>query len=294
MIREVNNIDKSQQNYKILNIIGIGGIHILFFYCVYQLIGAKWQTIIFMITMGLYSNIGVTAGTHRLWCHKTYKAKLPLRIFLMIGYVLAGENSIYNWSRDHRIHHKFCDTDADPYNSKRGFWYSHVGWLLMTKNKETFEKGKSLDTSDLLKDPVVAFNEKYFYIITYSLFLTEFLIPYLFWNEKLLFAFSSMIVRYTLVLNGTWSVNSFAHMFGTKPYNRFLSSVETLFVSLLTSGEGWHNYHHTFPYDFKASEYGKYNLTTSFLLLMKKLGQVYETKEATKEMIENTIERHGN
>lgn len=63
---------------------------------------------------------GITAGAHRLWAHRTYKAKLPLRILLAIFQTMAFQNHIYEWVRDHRAHHKFTDTDADPHNASRG------------------------------------------------------------------------------------------------------------------------------------------------------------------------------
>lgn len=63
---------------------------------------------------------GITAGAHRLWAHRTYKAKLPLRILLCIFQTMAFQNHIYEWVRDHRVHHKFTDTDADPHNARRG------------------------------------------------------------------------------------------------------------------------------------------------------------------------------
>lgn len=69
------------------------------------------------------SALGITAGAHRLWSHKSYQAKWPLRLFLMIGQSLAGQHTIFSWSRDHRVHHKFSDTDADPHNCKRGFFF---------------------------------------------------------------------------------------------------------------------------------------------------------------------------
>lgn len=74
--------------------------------------------------LAIYAGIGITAGAHRLWSHRSYKAKLPLRIFLMIGQTIAGQNSVYTWCRDHRMHHKFSETDADPHNSKRGFFFA--------------------------------------------------------------------------------------------------------------------------------------------------------------------------
>lgn len=103
---------------------------------------------------------GVTAGAHRLWAHRTYKAKLPLRILLAILQTVAFQNHIYEWVRDHRLHHKYTDTDADPHNATRGFFFSHIGWLMLKKHKDVKEKGKNLDCSDLLEDPVVRFQKK--------------------------------------------------------------------------------------------------------------------------------------
>lgn len=71
------------------------------------------------------------------------------------------QNDIYEWSRDHRVHHKYSETDADPHNAKRGFFFAHVGWLFMRKHRDVIEKGKRLDFSDLLADPVVVFQRKW-------------------------------------------------------------------------------------------------------------------------------------
>lgn len=110
--------------------------------------------------MGGIGGFGVTAGAHRYWCHKAYKANLPLQIILMLCFVSSGQNTIYDWVRDHRIHHKYSETDADPHNAKRGFFFSHVGWLMMKKHPQVFKKGRSVYMDDIAKDPVVQFQEK--------------------------------------------------------------------------------------------------------------------------------------
>lgn len=108
----------------------------------------------------VWNGLGIGCGAHRLWTHRAYKAKLPLRIFLAIGQSIAGQNCIYIWSRDHRIHHKYSDTNADPHNVRRGFFFSHVGWLMTKKHPEVKEKGQKIDLSDLRADPVVKFQER--------------------------------------------------------------------------------------------------------------------------------------
>lgn len=71
------------------------------------------------------------------------------------------QNCLWVWIRDHRQHHKYSDTDADPHNSSRGFFFCHVGWLMMKKHPEVFRKGKDIDMSDINQDPIVMFQKKY-------------------------------------------------------------------------------------------------------------------------------------
>ena len=75
--------------------------------------------------------------------------------------LLLLQNDIYEWSRDHRVHHKFSETDADPHNARRGFFFAHVGWLLCKKHPQVKERGKTVDMSDLLQDPIVVYQRKY-------------------------------------------------------------------------------------------------------------------------------------
>lgn len=114
-----------------------------------------------MLIYSYFGAVGITAGAHRLWAHKCYKAKWPLRLILMFGQTMAFQNHIYEWVRDHRVHHKFTDTDADPHNSKRGFFFSHMGWLMVRKHVDVMDKGKTVDMSDLEQDSIVMWQKKY-------------------------------------------------------------------------------------------------------------------------------------
>lgn len=102
----------------------------------------------------------MTAGAHRLWTHRSYKAKWPLRLILIIFNTVAFQNDVFQWVRDHHLHHKFCDTNADPYTNSRGFFFAHIGWLLCKKHPEISAKGKLLDLSDIKADPFVMFQRK--------------------------------------------------------------------------------------------------------------------------------------
>ena len=171
--------------------------------------------------MGETSNLGVIPGAHRLWTHRTYKAKLPLRIFLMLCNCIANQNSIYVWARDHRVHHKFTDTHADPHNINRGFFFAHMGWLLCRKHPDVIKKGKTVDMSDLENEDVVVFQRKYFRYLTFilSIFIPT-VVPWYFWGEHLYVSFClATMFRYVVSLHATWLVNSVAHLWGTKPYD---------------------------------------------------------------------------
>ena len=107
------------------NVIGMGFLHIMAihgFYCALTVEGRfkdYWKTIVWFWFIAFSSSIGVLTGAHRLWAHRGYKAKWPLRVILMILETMALQNDIYEWCRDHRVHHKYSDTDADPHNSNR-------------------------------------------------------------------------------------------------------------------------------------------------------------------------------
>ncbi|XP_018058551.1 PREDICTED: acyl-CoA Delta(11) desaturase-like isoform X1 [Atta colombica] len=238
--------------------------------------------------------IGVTAGTHRLWSHRSYKAKWPMRLILMIFQTIAFQDTIYQWARDHRVHHKFTDTDADPYNARRGFFFSHIGWLLIRKHPDIVIKGATIDCSDLMQDPLVMFQKKWYrYLMPLCAFIIPMLVPWWAWNENLWYSWHLTICRYCITLNITWLVNSVAHKWGMKPYDKSLSSTENIGVSLLTCGEGWHNYHHAFPWDYKMAEIGnyKFNLAKTFIDFFAYIGLAYDLKTVSVDVIKKRVLR---
>ena len=84
----------------------------------------QWQTLVWSFLLSFWSGIGVTGGVHRLWAHRSYKAHWTIRTFLMLMYSISNQGSIYHWVRDHRVHHKFSETDADPHNVRNEYIHS--------------------------------------------------------------------------------------------------------------------------------------------------------------------------
>ena len=125
-------------------------------------------------------------------------------------------------------------------------------------------------------------------------FVLPTLIPHLFWGESLTTAYFMAVVRYVAVLHFTWLVNSAAHFYGMKPYDRTIGPTENMAVSVLAMGEGFHNYHHTFPYDYSTSEWGgSYNVTTIFIEAMAAIGQAYDLRRASEETVKARAARTG-
>lgn len=274
------------------NVLAFVLLHLGAFYGIYVM---TFKTLIGVIILGYMSIVGITGGAHRLWSHRSYKARLPLRIYLMILQTFAIQNHIYEWSRDHRLHHKYSETEADPHNANRGFFFAHMGWLMVKKHPEVKEKGKTIDMSDLLKDPVVVFQKKYYYQLVILSIILSIVLPVYLWGESAWNAFFTMFCfRYIISLHGTWLVNSAAHMWGNRPYDRFINPRESMAVHIFGMGEGFHNFHHTFPWDYRTGEWGwKYNITACFLDCMQWLGLAYDMKKVSPEMIQQRKERTG-
>ncbi|KAJ3641784.1 hypothetical protein Zmor_028262 [Zophobas morio] len=272
-------------------------LHVAAFYGIYYFFtAAKALTLLYSFITVSISSLGVTMGAHRLWAHRSYKAKFPLRVLLMICQTVALQNDVYEWVRDHRVHHKFTDTDADPHNSNRGFFFSHMGWLLVKKHRDVYTKGKGVPMDDVAADPVVMFQRKYYLILApLFCFILPSLIPCWFWNENFNVSWHVNIFRYLVVLHGTWCVNSAAHMWGSKPFDKNINACDNRAVAFVGFGEGWHNYHHVFPWDYKAAELGNYSMngSTAVLDFMAKIGWAYDLKTVNVEMVANRAKRTG-
>ena len=279
------------------NVFGMALLHLFAAYGFF--VGAPattWGNWLFFTVYFLFSGFGVTAGAHRLWTHRSYKAHIVYRIMLMLFNCISMQNDVLEWSRDHRVHHKYSETDADPHNAKRGFFFAHVGWLLMKKHPQVIIKGQQIDMSDLKADPVLRFQHKFFYpMALFFALVVPLLVPWYFWGDSLLHCFCFTVVfRYVFLLHATWLVNSAAHLWGTHPYDEGLKPAENYFVSITAIGEGFHNYHHAFPYDYSTSEFGPFfNVTTAFIDIFAGLGLVWGRKKVSQAAVLARKKRTG-
>jgi len=244
------------------------------------------KTILFSFVLWWGSGLGITAGVHRLWSHRSYEANFMARFFLMLMNSIANQGSIYHWARDHRVHHKYSETSADPHNATRGFFFAHIGWLYVKKHEDIVKAGRELNFDDLKRDPIVMFQKKLDpWFALYMCYVMPAQVASYLWGEDFWNAFFvAGGLRYCIVLHFTWLVNSAAHLYGDHPYDPLSYPAENPIVSLCAVGEGWHNWHHKYPYDYAASEHGwtsQFNPTKMFIDTLAYLGAVKGRKRAT-------------
>lgn len=208
-----------------------------------------WQIAAMIIGIG-FCEISITAGYHRLWSHRAYEAHWLVRLIFAIGGTFATQNSILHWASDHRIHHRHVDNNKkDPYSAKRGFWYSHIGWML--RNYGVNDDPEYKNCRDLQKDPIVMFQHRHYLPLVLA---ANFGIPLLLgiWHGDILgMLLLAGVARLFIAHHFTFFINSLAHVWGKQPYSDANSSKDNALIAYLTMGEGYHNYHHSFQRDYR-------------------------------------------
>ena len=177
-------------------------LHIASGYGIYAgIFHARYLTFMFNYLYLILTGLGITAGAHRLWAHRSYEASRATRILLMLFNCGALQNDIYEWCRDHRVHHKFSETDADPHDSRRGFFFAHIGWLMCRKHPEVSRKGGTVSMQDLADDAIIQFQRRYYKLLaTFFTFILPSYIPCVCWNENAYVSIFICTTRYTLLL----------------------------------------------------------------------------------------------
>jgi stearoyl-CoA desaturase (delta-9 desaturase) len=202
----------------------------------------------FFILLGA-NGMSITCGYHRLFAHATYEAHPVLRIAYLLFGAMALQNSALNWSAAHRVHHRHIDDpERDPYCARRGFWFSHIGWML--RNYPSGEPDFSC-VRDLERDPLVMWQHRHYFPLALAMNLA---LPLLLgWTSgDVLGTFLlAGVLRLVVSHHATFFINSLAHMRGAQPYTHDNTARDNAIVALLTYGEGYHNFHHLFPNDYR-------------------------------------------
>ena len=229
---------------------------------------SAWVSLFFLLAL---SSLGITAGYHRLWAHRAYEAALPLKILLMIGGTFAVQNSILFWASGHRTHHRHVDdVDQDPYSIKRGFWYAHLGWMIRDHSPS---EPDYKNAPDLINDKLVMFQHKYYVPMVIAVHVgllggVGWAVGDV-WGVVLLGGLLRLIISHHV----TFFINSLCHMWGKRPYTDENTARDNFVLAILTWGEGYHNYHHIFQYDYRNGvKWWQYDPTKWLIWTSSKLG----------------------
>ena len=217
----------------------------------------------------------ITAGYHRYFAHRSYRLGRVAQFLMALGGTTAMQKGPLWWAAHHRDHHRYSDTDRDVHSPTRGFWWSHVGWILCDKYGSTDESR----VKDLAKYPELRWLNRHDSVGPLALAVGCFAIG----------GWSGLVIGFglstVLLWHGTFLVNSLAHVVGRRRYVTSDTSRNSLVIALLTNGEGWHNNHHHYQASARQS-FRWYQWDPSFyvLWLLSKVGIVRDLKTPTPEI----------
>lgn len=194
-----------------------------------------------VLTFLLFGIVGVNAGYHRYFSHRSYETNRFFSILMALIGTLTTLGSIISWAAIHRYHHLHADKIEDPHSPK------HIGvWNAYTYNWSRANISRKF-INDLIKDPTIVFLHKHYYkvILAYVLIL-GIIDPWL-----IIFAYA---LPATGCLNGVSAVTVISHVHGYRNYNINDDAKNSWIASVLSLGEGWHNNHHKSPYKWMQGE----------------------------------------
>lgn len=231
------------------------------------------------------TGLSITGGYHRYFSHRSYKAHPAIQAILLFFGAMAGQGSALRWSYDHRIHHAYVDTDNDPYSIQKGFWYAHFGWIL--------DKPRVIDSKvvpDLLKDKMVMFQHNNIGLAMLGTNLVAFIFVGWLLNDFVGAFFMALWLRLFALHHFTWFINSLAHTWGDKPFCQEQTAVNNFIISLLTFGEGYHNYHHTFANDYRNGvRWYQWDPTKWLIWTLNKFGLAHSLKRMDAYTIQKRL-----
>jgi stearoyl-CoA desaturase (delta-9 desaturase) len=206
--------------------------------------------IVLFVAMFCACGFSITVGYHRLFSHLTFQGHWVVRLFTLIFGAGAFENSALLWACEHRSHHKHVDHEEDPYCISKGLFHAHIGWLLFKLDPPPpFD-----NVVDLQKDPLVRWQNRYIHLIAACVaFVLPTTIGFLWggWKSALGAFLIAGVARVVILQHCTFCINSLCHYLGSRPYSSKCSARDSWLMAIVTFGEGYHNYHHEFQYDYR-------------------------------------------
>ncbi len=235
-----------------------------------------WKALILTVVMWwVAGSLGIGMGYHRLLTHRGYKTPKWIEYFLTTCGTLAMEGGPIAWVATHRIHHQNTDKEGDPHSPRDGGIWSHMGWIITGRAMHRDRSELLPYVPDLRRDRFHLWISKWHVIPSLVLALIFYFIggwPWVMWG---------VFLRTVVSLHATWLVNSATHIWGSQRFATGDLSRNSLWVAILTFGEGWHNNHHYAP---QSARHGLkwYELDMNWygIFTLKLLGLAWDVKRA--------------
>lgn len=243
--------------------------------------GLVWSQIALAIVFYFITGLSITGGYHRLFSHRAYKANNFVKFFYLLFGAASFQNSALKWCSDHRIHHNHVDHDKDPYNINKGFFYAHMGWIFYKEVEHNPKYPK-----DLLNDKLVMWQHRnYLWLCVAVGFILPTIIGHFLGSALGGFALAG-VGRVVLVHHCTFFINSLCHVVGTRPYTDSNTARDSAIMALFSYGEGYHNYHHYFPVDYRNGiRWYHFDPTKWLIKVLSYVGWAKDLKQVPQKLI---------
>jgi len=210
------------------------GVHVA---AVIGLIVVGWSWLGLAIGIGSYlvRMFGITAGYHRYFSHRAFKTSRAGQLgFAILGATSTQKGPLW-WAAHHRHHHRYSDQPEDIHSPvQRGFWWSHMFWILVARHK----RADLTRVKDLTRYPELRFIERFEILVTIAYAVVLYLVA---GPIGLVYGY---FVSTVFLWHGTFTINSLTHVWGSRRYATTDTSRNNPILALITLGEGWHNNHH--------------------------------------------------
>ncbi|MEM9074570.1 MAG: acyl-CoA desaturase [Myxococcota bacterium] len=249
--------------------------HLAIFGAIYS--GVTWQAAVACVVLIFVRLWGVTAGYHRYFSHRTFKTSRVFQFILAFLAQSSAQKGALWWAAHHRRHHKHSDQEGDLHSPVReGFWYSHLGWL--------FVDGSEITEYDRIRDfaryPELVWLNK-FHLVPPTLLA----VGLLYWLG-LPGLFIGFFLSTVLLWHITFTINSLAHVYGKRRFETTDDSRNSMFLGLLTLGEGWHNNHHRYQSSARNGFYWwEIDVTYYVLKMLSWVGIVWNLRPVPEKVL---------
>ena len=224
----------------LIHLAGIAGL-------VWIVLNPSLPTLVLTAVLYVACGLGITAGYHRLFAHRTYNPVAPVRWALLAFGAATFQNSALSWSADHRAHHADTDGAGDPHAVTRGAWFAHLGWLF--RRREASADVTRL--TDLSAVTSIRLQHRFYVVIAVGVGLVLPTVIAAQWGDPWGGLLVGGFLRTAVMLQATFCVNSLAHLIGKRRYDARSSARDSVVTALITFGEGYHSFHHRFPFDYR-------------------------------------------